>query len=375
MHEDLLSPLRDAGVRPPRVDLRQAIRVGRRRRRMRHAAVAGLTAAAVLATTVAVSAVTGRPQSMPAERTPVPLPTSTVAPPLGECSMSKDTAPYVSRHPWVELDRSWRVAVHLDAPGTQPVEAVRYTDGRVERIKGVPSDFRLTNVNRAGDFAGVNGANDRAWVYRDRRFTRLVLPDGATDVSLTDINDAGDLLGTVATKQPSRFKVVVWPGGRPGRPRVLDTPDGASSRASGIAWDGTVVGDVIRGDVITPFLWHPDGTGEPLPLPAGHHGEKVAVGDLTGDWAVGTGVRWNIRTGRADAVKGIDGAGVVDMYGRIFGLSDTADQHGVVWINGILVPVAQSFDGHKVYFKGVRDDGRQMYGFSAFDSTWVRWTC
>ncbi len=47
----------------------------------------------------------------------------------------------------------------------------------------------------------------------------------------------------------------------------------------------------------------------------------------------------------------------------------------MVWINGILAPLEPSFDGHKVYFKGVRDDGRQMYGISAFDSTWVRWTC
>lgn len=370
MLEDLLTPLRDADVRPPRVDLQQAIRVGRRRRRLRHATIAGLTAVAVLATAVAVTAVTGRPQSMPAERTPAPLPTSTVAPPLGECTLSKDTAPYVSRHPWVVLDDAWRVAVYLDAPGTAPVEAVRYADGRVERIPDVPSRFQLTNVNRAGDFAGVDVNSERAWVYRDGRFTRLELPEGATAVSLTDMNDAGDLLGIVSTAGTLGFEAVVWPGGRPGRPRVLDIPDGRSSRAYGLAWDGTVVGEVFQGDDVTPFLWHPDGTGAPLPMPAAPP-EEVAVTGLTGDWAVGPGVRWNIRTGRADAVEGIDGSGVVDMYGRIYSLSEPQ----VVWINGTLQPLPQSFDGHKVQFQAVRDDGRQMYGMSAFDSTWVRWDC
>ncbi|MDG6100979.1 hypothetical protein Daura_01400 [Dactylosporangium aurantiacum] len=370
MHEDLLTPLRDADVRPPRVDLGQAIRVGRRRRRIRHATVAGLTAAAVLATAVAVTAVTGRPQSMPAERTPRPLPTSTVAPPLGECSLSKDTAPYASRRPWVVLDDAWRVAVHLDAPGTAPVEAVRYKDGRVERIPDVPSRFQLTNVNGAGDFAGVDVNNERAWVYRDGRFSRLKLPEGATSVALTDMNEAGDLLGIVSTQATLGFEAVVWPGGRPGQPRVPAIPQGRSSRAYGLAWDGTVVGEVFLGDVVTPYLWHPDGSGEPLPMPAGHEGD-VAVTGLTGDWAVGPGVRWNIRTGRADAVEGIDGSGFVDMYGRIYGLSDPQ----VVWINGTVRPLPQSFGGHKVQFQNIRDDGQQMYGLSGYDSTWVRWDC
>lgn len=369
MNEDLLAPLRDADVRPPRVDLQQAMRTGRRRQKARYTAAAVTALAAAVVATVAIGTFTGRPQTMPVDRTPVPLPTSTIAPPLGECTLSMDTAPYADRYPWVVLDDTWQVAVHLDAPGTAPVEAVRYTGGRVEHIPGVPSGFQVTHANRAGDFAGVSVKNERGWVYRDGRFTRLKLPDGATGIALDGMNEAGDLVGTVIPRDASQRAAVVWPGGHPDRPRALDTPAGQSSRAYGIAWDGSVVGEVFEGDTVTPFLWHPDGIGVPL------SGGGAGVTGLTGDWAVGPHVRWNIRTGQTDVIKGLDGSGAVDVYGRVFGNSDTADHHQVVWINGAVQPVPQRFDGWNVQFQAVRGDGRQMYGLSTSGKGWVRWDC
>jgi hypothetical protein len=373
MHENLLAPLRETDTRPPRVDLFRAIRVGRRRRRIRRAAVAGLAAAAVLATTVAINAVGGRPQSMPVDRSPVPLPTSTVAPPLGECTLSKETAPYASRHPWVVLDHTWRVAVHLDAPGTAPVEAVRYIDGRVERIKGVPSRLQVTNANRAGDFAGVSVNVDRGWVYRDGRFSALKLPTGATHISLVDMNEAGDLLGAVDLGHPHGYQAVVWPAGRPDRPRLLEAPEGQLAQPTGIAWDGTIVGQVRGGDTVTPYLWHPDGTGEPLPVPA-ELGRRVEVDRLMGDWAIGhPGVRWNIRTRHADVITGLELGGVVDMYGRIYGTSE-ADGRQVVWVNGTLQPIPETFQGARADVQLVRSDGRRLSGRST-SGGWVRWDC
>jgi hypothetical protein len=366
MTEKLLAPLRDVDIRPTRVDLGKAVRVGRRRRRIRHAAIAGLTAAVVLATAVAVNAVTGQPRSMPADRTPVPLPTSTIAPPLGDCTPGPADAPYLSRDPWVVLDDTWRVAVHLDAPGTAPVEAVRYMDGRVERIPGVPSRLQVALVNRAGDFAGIHSKVERGWVYRNGRFTELKLPGGATHLSLIDINETGDILGSVDTGKAGGYEGVVWPAGHPDRPRLLKAPAGKLARGAGIAWDGSVVGVVIDQGRSTPYLWHPDGTGEPLPVPA-ELGQDVEVSNLTGDWAVGPKVRWNIRTRHADVINGMDNWSVVDVYGRVFGTTDTAERQAVVWINGTVEPLPADF-------KFVRNDGRQLLG-QASTGEWIRWTC
>ncbi|MEV0567305.1 hypothetical protein [Dactylosporangium sp. NPDC050588] len=372
MTEDLLAPLRDPDVRPPRVDLHRAIRTGRRRRRIRNAAVA---AVAVLAVTVAIGAVRSRPQAMPADRTPVPLPTSTIAPPFGECTISKETAPWAKWHPWFVLDDTWRVVVHLEARGTGPVEAVRYVDGAVERIPDVPSRFQVTNVNRAGDFAGVNGKVERGWVYRDGRFRALTLPKSATHLALTDINEAGDLLGAVDLGNPMGYEAAVWPGGRPDRPRMLKAPAGHVARATGIAWDGLIVGELVKGDVVTPYLWHPDGTGEPLPVPP-EIGGKVEVTGLTGDWAVGSGVRWNIRTRHADVINGLSRRwAVVDMYGRVYGETDTPEHRQAVWVNGTLQPVPDRFEGQTAQPEAVRDDGRQLFGWSIPDNRPVRWDC
>jgi hypothetical protein len=324
--------------------------------------------------------VAGQPQSLPAERTPslppLPLPTSTIAPPLGECTVSKDTAPYASRHPWVVLDDTWRVAVHLDAPGTAPVEAVRYTEGRVERIHGVPSRFELTSVNRAGVFAGVSLDNDRGWVYRDGKFTGLRLPQGMTDIALTGINDAGDLVGTVVSADDTRFAAVVWPAGHPDRPRVLEVPDGQSSRAYSIAWDGTAVGEVFDANGMAPYLWHADGTGEHLPLPQewatpqdapwGRGNSGTAVVNLAGDWVGGWGVRWNIRTGQADVIKGLQGPGTADVYGRIYGESEDSGNQSVVWINGSVQPAPT--------VQSMRWDGRRG-SVPSSSGGWDLWTC
>jgi hypothetical protein len=368
MIEDLLTPLRDAEVRPPRVDLQLAIRNGRRRRRGRHATMAGLAAVAVLATTVLIGTLGGRPQSMPANRQP--LPTSTVAPPLGECTLSEDNPPYASERQRSVLDDTWRVVVNLE--GTRWV--IRYVDGRRERIENAPVDFKaLGAANLAGDFTATDYREERGWVYRNGMFAELALPTGARRIELIDINDAGDVLGTVTPADAARREAVVWTHGRPDRPRVLDTPAGLSSRAYGIAWDGTVVGEVFDGASLTSYVWHPDGAGEPLPRPAELSVDGGVTG-LAGDWAVGPDVRWNIRTGQTDVIKGLDGAGIPDVYGRIYG-NTAADEHRqVVWINGTFQPMTETFNGERVQLRAVRHDGRQLLGRTTAGA-WVRWDC
>lgn len=365
MTEDLLSALRETEVRPHRVDLGEAMRAGRQRRRIRHATVAGLAAVAVLATTVVIGTLGGRPQSMPADRPP--LPTSTVAPPLGECVLAEGTQPPENEK--VVLDDTWRVAVHY--VGTRKV--VRYIDGRMEDIPDVPEASAAVSANWAGDFTLIDHREQHAWVYRDGRFAVLDPPRGATKIELIDINDAGDVLGTVTPPDASRREAVVWTHGRPDRPRVLDTPAGLSSRGYGIAWDGTVVGEVFDGASLTSYLWRPDGAGQPLPRPAGVEQDGGVTG-LAGDWAVGPDVRWNIRTGEVDVIKGLLGAGIPDVYGRIYGTTDTAEQRQVAWVNGTLQPMPESFNGERAQLRAVRADGRQLSGQLA-SGGWVRWDC
>jgi hypothetical protein len=329
-------------------------------------AAAVAAAVAVLAVTATVGAMKGRPQALPTDRLP-PVPAPTVAPPLGDCVMTKDTSPWASRYPWVRLDSTWRVAVHLDAPnaGTAPVEAVRYIGRGVERIKGLPAGFEVTTLNRAGVFAGVS-TGQRGWVYLDGEFVPLTLPEGGTGVMLTGMTDGGDLVGIVNVAGDRESAAVVWRAGQPDRPRVLDTPGGRPARAYGIAWDGTVVGEVVAADgALTPYLWRPAGGGAALP------GGTGLVG-LVGDWAYGPGMRWNIRTGKGDVIDGVHGQVRIDDSGRVFGAGK--DNRPAVWINGAVRKLPATWNGAQVQIEHVRADGRLISGRSAA-GVWVRWDC
>jgi len=349
----VLHSLRVTDLPPSAVDLARAARTGRRRLRLRYTAVAGVVAALILLSTVAAAVVVPRLGGTPA--VPLPVPSSTVAPPLGGCVMGPETKPWMSHVPWMVNDDSWRVAVYLDN-----VDAVRWIDGKSELIRRVPSGFMVADASRSGDFAGVDNRNKQAWVYHGGRFNRLTLPvDGV--VTVRDMNDRGDVVGVVGAT------VVVWPAGHPGRPRVLTAPDAGGSAAVGIAADGTVVGNVSGG---TPFLWHPDGTGEPLPTPAGVAGG--AVGALVGDWATGPGVRWNIRTGRADVVTGVAGTGTPDLYGRVYGQSTGPGAPPVAWVNGRIEAIPEP-SGEHAFVLFVRSDGRALSGSRS--NGVLEWTC
>ena len=151
-----------------------------------------------------------------------------------------------------------------------PVEAVRYTDGRVERIPDVPSRFQLTNVEPGRRLRRGRRERSAAGCTATAGSPRLELPKGATAVSLIDINEAGDVLGTVDPADAARgLRRSCGPAAGPDRPRVLDTPAGLS--VAGVR-DRLGRHRRRRGvravTAVTPYLWHPDGAGEPLPVPA-----------------------------------------------------------------------------------------------------------
>jgi hypothetical protein len=392
----VLHSLRVTDLPPSMVDLSRAARSGRRRLRLRYAATAGVVAAVVLLGTVAIAAVIPRSGGKPAVPPTSPVPsaspasptpasptsarasaTSTLAPPLGQCTIGSDPHPWVNRRPWVMIDDSWRVAVYLEGS-----VAVRWIDGSSERIRDVPAGLMVANASRSGDFAGVTNHNDKAWVYHDGRFTRLTMPPDGFGIAVSDMNDAGDIVGVVQFNGPVSHRAVVWPAGHPDQPRILAGPNTMRSRASGIAADGTVVGDVFADQTIAPYLWHPDGTGEYLPLPAEWttsaqapwgSGQGGAVGSLTGDWAVGPSVRWNIRTGRADLIEGLAGQGMADMYGRVFGVTPGKNGRSMVWINGTLEPVPQPAGGQAVSIN-INIDGQHLSGQDSA-GRWIEWTC
>jgi hypothetical protein len=205
------------------------------------------------------------------------------------------------------------------------------------------------------------------------------MPPGGQAIYVRDMNDRGDIVGSVRFDDPV---AVVWPAGHPDKPRVLESPDHLNSSPAGIADDGTVVGEVFAGTSRAPYLWHADGTGEYLPLPAEWatpaqapwgSGEGGAVVLLAGDWAVGPSVRWNIRTGRADLIKGLYVQGVPDMYGRLFGTTPPPELRPVVWINGTIEPIPQPA-GERVDTTLIRLDGRHLSGQNPAGH-WIEWTC
>ncbi len=80
------------------------------------------------------------------------------------------------------------------------------------------------------------------------------------------------------------------------------------------------------------------------------------------------------QTGQVDVIEGLLGAGIPDVYGRIYGTTDTDGQRQVAWVNGTLQRMPDSVNGERVQLRAVRADGRQLSG-QLTSGTWMRWDC
>ncbi|GGM61174.1 hypothetical protein ACFFX1_53975 [Dactylosporangium sucinum] len=336
---ELLRPLDIKQLPPPRVDLRRAMRTGRRRERLRIVAGSGAAAVAVLATVVVVNQAAGGPvdgrPARPAAASTRPAPSS---PPLGTCTFTDLVGNGVpAGAETTALDPTGRIIV----TGTPDYTSfTRVVDGVPETITGVPpGGGAVVAVNRSGDFLGSSGYKP-AWVYRNGKFNQVPLPGGVSSVSPVDLNDRGDALvalhggGLDPTIRPA-----IWPAGQPAEVTVLEVPEGWNAQPVGLNQRGDVAGHLEQGGRKDPVVWTADGRLLHLPVPDGQ--ENPLVTDINGDWVIARHVRWNIATGSVDRIDDM-WAERVDQHGRVFGEApNIAPPRPAVWVNGTvsLLPV------------------------------------
>jgi hypothetical protein len=301
----VLTPLREdvaipAG--PSRVDVAEAIVLGRRRIRVRRLIGAGCAAVAVLVAAAAlpVAADALRRTGPPVAR-PAPSPTPSI-----EAGPAADPGPRVPTTCTVRVlpapDKAGLgVATGVDPTG-RLVLGRTYVRGVVRgvvvwtdehpRYVDVPGiDQRLVAANSAGAVVGeslVKGVL-RAWQYEGGQVRRL---DAQTAATATAINESGVVVGARMTQPDGVDPVpVMWPTtdaaavdlARPGRNWF--------GRAVGVSRDGTVVGALSTSgaELARGYLWSPWGelTAIPLPVLDGERADgftPISIGDR---WVTG----------------------------------------------------------------------------------------
>jgi uncharacterized membrane protein len=412
----LLLPLAEEPLPPSGLDAATMVRAGRRRvRRRRLTTLAGagaLTAAALVAVPLAVSALS-RPAPVTASL--LAAPSTAAAAPRPESAPPAPTSCTAQRLP---VPAGVREAVVLDGDPAGRFHvgigyaagrtwALRWDGGRLTVLSPPAKDVDSLVVNAAGVVAGSGGT--AAWVYEDGAYRRLQEvpsgPDGG--IQVTGINARGEVVGNqgitgklkegATVRFPWRIPVR-WPAGE-GSPRALPLPDGdLDVAAQGIADDGTVVGQLTRRDEVPArsadraVSWTADGDLRELSPPRGA-GSSTGAHAVTGDWVVGWSeaadtqaiTRWNLRTGAVATVDDLAYVGGVNRHGWLAGFLRAAD--------GYETP-AFAADGKVVRLPSVAgalpgkegpgaftlsDDGRVLGGILVTGADErplaVRWTC
>ncbi|MET8089314.1 hypothetical protein [Micromonospora sp. NPDC005220] len=309
--------LRSVPVPEPRVDVRRAVRDGRRRRRRRR--VGGIAALTMLAGVGVVGAVqVGGTTSRPAPTTSalaVP-PAATARPPV-TCQASWLSQPIGGPVAVATgVDPTGRHIIGDIGSGQEDGRVVLWTDGRPVVL---PKTARhAAAVNASGQVVGTNG-DGTGWVYGDGKLRFLATPPGYDAVLVHGVNARGDIVGT-ARRSDDTHQAVRWSTDRPQTYRLVGQ---RGSAAAGITEDGTIVG--AMGEL--PYLWTPQGVGKALAVPDGY--PRASVESAHGEWAIGMApggtqggavqmlpVRWNLTTGAVSLVlypgaSGIAGNGEV----------------------------------------------------------------
>ena len=318
----LLRPLDREPTGPSTVDVMRAVDDGRRyRRRARVAGVAGVVAATALVVSGGATVVGwGRhaPPSVdprpPAASATLPSPSPTT--PAGPSACTLQRLPVPAGQPPKSLvtggDPTGRYVLGRSYPGGQSHPLLIWDNGQVRTVAMTGQDQELVDINSTGtvavgnSFVGPKSDQETAWVYHDGVMTRLP----GNDTSVAGVNDRGVMVGQAGGKP------VTW-ASPTSAPTALSVPAGWTGAVSAIDENGTMVGSVSPsgpGEAATPYLWHPDGSGEPLPMPV-VNGQPVTLAmarAIRGDWVVGwAGLdvdkaryvyapRWNLRTGKVD---------------------------------------------------------------------------
>ncbi|MFY1675211.1 twin-arginine translocation signal domain-containing protein [Plantactinospora sp. WMMB334] len=290
--------------------------------------VAVTTAAVALTSGYAVAAYATSPPARPAPAGP--------AAPGGACTMRTLPVPADTyRSDVTAMDPSGRFvlgsAIVRQATDTHPV--LLWDRGRLTSFDPPVPGGSPVDVNRHGVAVG-NGPRDvlsPPWRYRAGRGELLPVLDPADDTTVVAVNSGGDIVGMGLTPTNRRYGLL-WPAGRPGTVRVIDTPSPYST-ITGLTDDGTVVGRT-DGIETTSWLRTPAGVLRPLTGPDGE--AWVTVRAASGRWAVGqglqgganAGLRWNLRTGRYTVLDPQLGYDQTDVNGRGTVLGGSLIQRG-----------------------------------------------
>jgi hypothetical protein len=383
---------------PTRLDAEFLARAGRKRVRARRTGVVvaagAVTALAIGAATVAVpGGLLDRDAGPPAG---TPTPTRSVIPPIQDAPCTVEALPSPKGNidlGIAAMDDSGRYILGMYGIGSTQTSAVLWVDGEPRMLPQPSGSLHgWTGVNGSGVLIGAStsGGQRRPWVYRNGSFTRLALPTGAIGGEAVDLNDAGQIVGTAEWRSTTPgdvgvIKALRW---------QIDTPDSVEVLPSTTKWtepraiaaDGTIVGTLDDG---RPYLWHPDGRGEPLP---GYNGDdRGKAMDIAGDFAAGwtyagasqngpsTNVRWNVKTGQVMSTGTLEPMSVAangTVAGRMgFGGSYAAlERDGITYILPLLDIPGRT--GHP-YPSQISADGRTVTGTHSTPTHNVptRWKC
>jgi hypothetical protein len=293
----LLSPLAGEPSGPSRIDVARALAEGRRRRRTRWwasgIAVVAVTATTAAGGTLAFSAL-GRPTPAPPRPTTAPSPSVAVAaPPAGpkDCKVTRLPTGGIEKSLVTGGDSSgrWQVG-RLYPPGRKEIRPlVVWRDGEIaDQVEAGGSDDSFTDINTRGQAVGFGFRPDvQPYAYRDGRIRPLA---GGTGTA-TAINDAGVVVGTQGPLYEGR--PVRWPS-TTARPEQLPLPSGAEfGAAEDIDEAGNVVGTVTSGSQDgTGYLWLADGSVRRMPMPEvdGRKADMFWPAAIRNGWVVGRSV-------------------------------------------------------------------------------------
>jgi hypothetical protein len=297
----LLRPLAGEPTSATAADPLRAVREARRRRR--HHRVTGtvtasaLTAVAVLTGPVAVHTILGSaPEEKTAEHLTSVPPSPTATPSAGLSACAVQILPYDGTR-----DGGKKAVVTAGDPSGhylvgrgyrydgKPYPMLIWKDGVLLTTTELPGeDALLRDVNTKGDAVGSAfvGKQERPFVYHNGKVKSL---PGVAPGSAVALNDAGTIVGNRGADHP---KPVKWTTAD-APPTELPLPPGATSgQAVDIDEDGTVLGQITVGGVDKGYLWLPNGTGRPLPMPTvdGKAADGFWPAALRNGWVAGRAV-------------------------------------------------------------------------------------
>lgn len=239
-------------------------------------------------------------------------------------------------------------------------------------------DITTSGVAIGSSFIGHTEENDVSWIYQNGELKRLK----GDNVQAIAINEKLTIAG-----RESLGHAIVWRTPT-SNPEKLPVPqDATMSEARAIAENGDIIGSIDYpnrgpGKAMTDgVIWHPDGTTEVLPIPAGYQPQRVWPSEFRGDWIGGrmlehsgrlVNLLWNRRTGEVTAIfdptatETVNALGWTAGFGRDMKLPDGTT---------VALPKPDGSDGD-ADIRLISDDGKTVGGTLLGEvSHAVRWTC